>query len=300
MAWRALELSVKPPFNYELSLEATPPLPPFERLGSELRRCVWLRGEPIPIKLRVNGSVEEPSAELQVPSWLNDELAEEALRLASWMTCADLSLEEAYRDAERAGLRRLVEELRGLKPWLCPDPWEGLAASIVFQQVSLRAAYAMLTSFVQRLGRCVEVEGERFSAFPRPLDVVAAGLEALKACKLSEAKSTYISDIARLVVDGGLDLEGLHRQPTSQVLSELMRLKGVGEWTAELASLISYGRWEVVPAADLGLRKAMAKLLSLNRLLSVEEVRRLTEPWGRWRGLLSYYVLIAYERGLLS
>jgi len=300
MAWRSLRLGVKPPFNHGLSLEATPPPPPFKKMGAELRRCIWLRGSLVPIKLRMSGSVEEPVVELKVPAWLSSQLVEEALRLASWMTCADLSLDEAYREAERAGLGWLVEELRGLKPWLCPSPWEGLASSIVLQQVSLKAAYAMLASLVQRLGRHVELEGELFSAFPTPLDVATAGLEALKACKLSTAKSSYISGIARLIVSGGLNLEELHQYPTPQLLSRLRELKGVGEWTAELSSLISYGRWEVVPAADLGLRKALAKLLNLDRPASVEEVRRLTKPWGRWRGLLSYYVLIAYERGLLS
>ncbi|RLF13407.1 MAG: hypothetical protein DRJ97_08130, partial [Thermoprotei archaeon] len=169
-AWRSVELHVEPPFNYRLSLEATPPLPPLKASGGLLQRCLILEGVAVPVRLRFEGGIEDPRADLLTPSWVGEYLVEEALRRAMWMTCAELRLEEAYRAADsNPRLARLVEELRGLKPWLAPEPWEGLASSVVFQQVSLRAAYAMLSSLVQRLGTSIEVEGEVFKAFPTPL-----------------------------------------------------------------------------------------------------------------------------------
>jgi DNA-3-methyladenine glycosylase II len=301
VAWRKLELNVEPPFNYKLSLEATPPLPPLEVRGSLIQRSLNVGGAPIPVKLSVEGGTESPRAALLTPSWVDEELAEAAAARAEWMICAKLRLEDAYRSAARdAKLRRLVEELRGLKPWLSPDPWEGLATSIVFQQVSLKAAYAMLLSLVERLGRSVEVGGEAFKSFPTPSAVASASIDELRACKLSRAKASYIHEVAELIEDGSLNLEGLAKLPTPHLIARLKELRGVGDWTAELASLISYARWEVVPAADLGIRRALAELFNLPSPPSPSRVRELTEPWGPWRGLTAYYALIAYERGLLG
>ncbi|MCX8205037.1 MAG: hypothetical protein N3H31_05250 [Candidatus Nezhaarchaeota archaeon] len=301
MTWRTVELSVEAPFNYELSLKATPPPPPFELAGLELRRCLCVSGEHVPIRLRVGGCVDEPSAYLQVPSRLSDRLVDEAARRAEWFMCAKLRLEEVYRSIPGgAGLERLVRELRGLKLWLAPDPWEGLVASITLQQVSLRAAYAMLSSLAQRLGPSVEVEGKVFRSLPPPPRVLEAGLDALRECKLSRAKSAYIVGAARLIASGQLDLGELFSYPTSRLVERLREIRGVGGWTAEVMAIASYGRWEVVPAADLGLRKAVAKLIGSPEPLPPSLVREVCRPWGSWRGLLAYYVLIAYERGLLS
>lgn len=301
MAWRKLELSVEPPFNFKLSLEATPPLPPLEVRGSLLQRGLSVEGASIPIKLSVEGGVEAPEAVLLTPSWVDEELAEAAAKQAEWMICAKLRLEDAYRSAAQdAKLRRLVEELRGLKPWLSPDPWEGLATSIVLQQVSLKAAYAMLSSLVERLGRTIKVGGESFKSFPTPSAVASASIDELRACKLSRAKASCLYELAKLIEEGSLNLESLAKLPTPQLLARLKELKGVGDWTAEVTSLLSYARWEVVPAADLGLRRALAELFSLPSLPPPSRVRELTEPWGAWRGLMAYYALIAYEKGLLK
>ncbi|MEM4699734.1 MAG: hypothetical protein QXT74_02130 [Candidatus Nezhaarchaeales archaeon] len=300
-AWRAVELSVEPPFDYRLSMQATPPPPPLEASGEELRRCLQIDGEPVPVRLRLSGSVEEPSALLYAPAALGSRLVDEAARRIERLICARLSLEGAYRSAEAdPGLRRLVRGLRGLKPWLAPDPWEGLVTSIAFQQVSLRAAYSMLSSLAQRLGASVEAGGAVFRSLPSPREVLAAGQGALRECKLSRAKSSCIANAARMVVEGELDLEGLSSRPTREILGRLMEIRGVGEWTAELTAIISYGRWEVVPASDLGLRKAVARLTGSPTLPPPREVRRLCEPWGPWRGLLAYYVLVAYEMGQLG
>ncbi len=297
--WRALEQSLKPPYDFHLSFKATPPPPPFILERGVLRRCFEVNGDLIPVKIEPVGDVEEPGVMIYLPPDIDSKAEEIALSKVVDFLCGDVELNSVYEVMEDSPiLRRMAKVLRGLKPWSTPTVWEGLVDSIIFQQVSLRAAFAMMKELTERLGERVLMEGELFYGFPQPLKVASLNLAEIKACKLSWNKARYVKEAASKVMEGSFNLEGLKEEPTETALRRLGALKGVGRWTAELVALIALRRWEVIPADDLGVRRAFAKLFLNSTDTTAEEVRRIAKPWGRWRGLIGYYVLVSYEMGI--
>ena len=84
------------------------------------------------------------------------------------------------------------------------------------------------------------------------------------------------------------------------IITELVKLKGVGRWTAELAILRGMHRLDAFPADDLGLRRSIAQRYQRGGKISAEEARKIAEQWGEWKGLAAYYLLIADQMSTLT
>jgi len=70
-------------------------------------------------------------------------------------------------------------------------------------------------------------------------------------------------------------------------------LKGIGVWTAELTMLRSMQKWDAFPADDLGLRRTIANYYRNGKKIASTEARKIAEPWGEWKGLAAYYLVVA-------
>ena len=85
----------------------------------------------------------------------------------------------------------------------------------------------------------------------------------MRAAGLSGQKTEYLYDLAAHVIDGRLELDRLHRMPDEEVIEELIAVKGIGRWTAQMFLMFALGRLDVFPVDDLGLRAAMRELYRL-------------------------------------
>jgi 3-methyladenine DNA glycosylase/8-oxoguanine DNA glycosylase len=151
--------------------------------------------------------------------------------------------------ASQPVLAELVPRLAGFRPPLSPDPFESLVTSITAQQVSLRAASAIRSRFVERLG----VRHGAVYAFPTR-DRVAAATEAeLVTSGFSRRKAEYVVGLAR----SDLELDGLAALPDEEVRARLVAVRGLGPWTAEWFLARHLARPRAWPAGDLALRKAV-------------------------------------------
>jgi DNA-3-methyladenine glycosylase II len=146
----------------------------------------------------------------------------------------------------------LVQRLRGFRPPLTPEPFEALVSSITAQQVSLFAAFAIRSRFVERFGERVG----RVHAFPSRERVARAAEEELVAVGFTRRKAEYAVAFAR----GDTDLDALARLDDDEVRAQITSLRGLGPWTAEWFLARHLARPRAWPAGDLALRKAAKSL----------------------------------------
>src|SRR5262245_49256841 len=146
-------------------------------------------------------------------------------------------------------LARIVPELRGLRPPLAPDPFESLVTSITAQQVSLHAAFAVRSRFVERFG----VRAGRVWSFPARDRIALADESELLTLGFSRRKAEYAVGLAR----ADIDLDALTLLPDDEVKAQLVALRGIGEWTAEWFLARHLARPRAWPVGDVGLRKAV-------------------------------------------
>jgi DNA-3-methyladenine glycosylase II len=154
------------------------------------------------------------------------------------------------------------------------DHYGALIRAIVGQQVSTRAARAMWGRLTERFG----------GRAPLPEEVLADDPEELRAAAgLSRAKVSYLRSLAEHVVDGSLELDRLDALEDAEVVRELVAVKGIGRWSAEIFLIFRLGRPDVLPSGDLGIRRAVQIRYGMEELPAPSEVDRIGEPWRPYR-----------------
>ncbi|ASI98969.1 DNA-3-methyladenine glycosylase family protein [Thermococcus celer] len=212
--------------------------------------------------------------------------AEEKLRFVLGL---DTDLDSFYAEISDSPFAFLADEFRGLTPPASPTPYQALVETIAQQQVNFDFAQRTIANLVRLAGKPV---GD-LHAFPSPERIASLDGEELKKTKLGY-RAGYIKSLTELYLSKKLNLE-LRDLEAEEAIKYLTKFRGIGRWSAEL--FLAYGlRKNVYPAGDLGLRRGIAKILG-RRLKEVKErdVREVIEPYGKWKGLLAFYVL-CYDR----
>jgi DNA-3-methyladenine glycosylase II len=193
----------------------------------------------------------------------------------------DFDLPPFYEFAQRDPvLARTVEAFEGFRPPLAPDPFEALVSSITAQQVSLHAAFAVRSRFVDRYGET----GEHAVAFPTRERVAEATEDELMLVGFSRRKAEYVLGLARAAID----FAALAELPDDEVKTTLTALRGLGEWSADWFLARYLGRPHAWPAGDLGLRKAV-----LGFYPDVTDVRAAGVRFHPFENLSAHYLLAA-------
>jgi DNA-3-methyladenine glycosylase II len=153
------------------------------------------------------------------------------------------------------------------------DPgYETLLRTIVGQQVSVAAAASIWNKLAAGLG---DLTG--------PTVVAAASDEALRAAGLSRQKASYARSLAEAVTSGGLDLHALPVDD-EEAIAQLVQIKGIGRWSAEIYLLFAEGRADVWPAGDLAVQIEIGRIMGLAERPSEKLTRELAERWRPHRG----------------
>lgn len=150
--------------------------------------------------------------------------------------------------------------------------YERLCRAIVGQQLSVKAAATIWGRFEELLGE----------AGLHPEVVLELAHDEMRGVGLSNAKARYVHGLADAVVNKEIELEKLVEMENEAVVSELIKLKGIGQWTAEMFLMFTLGREDVFSVGDLGLRRAMEKLYGLENP-SDGELVRMAEKWSPYR-----------------
>ncbi len=174
------------------------------------------------------------------------------------------------RDAD---LARVVKTLGEPPIWIRPAGFSTLIHIILEQQVSISSALAAFERLRLRLG---EITPDGF---------LALSDEELRAIGFSRQKTLYTKNLATAIVTGELDLNALENLPDELVKAELIKLKGIGRWTADIYLLMCLRRTDAFPVGDLGVIVGAQKLKQLKTRPTSEELETMAEAWKPWRAI---------------
>ncbi len=159
--------------------------------------------------------------------------------------------------------------------------FQSLVRSIIYQQVTGKAAAAIMARFVALY------PGE---AFPSPQMVRKTPTETLRSAGLSGQKAAYIHDLAEKCTDGTIDEALLPTMTNDEVIEHLVRVKGIGEWTAHMFLITTLERLDVLPVGDLGIQKGFKALYKLRQLPTPKKMEQLAKPWRSYASVASWYL----------
>ena len=197
------------------------------------------------------------------------------------------------RSAEIPWLANLAKELRGVKPPRYATLWEACAHSIVFQQISIHAAGAIMRRTVEVIG--VPSKQMAAIAFPTPEALLDASDELLRSAGLSQNKIMHLRSAANAILNGEIDEAEIETLPTPEAVDRLIKVRGIGRWSAAVIMLRGLGRLDTFPMKDSGVARTI-KLLSGNPDVDLEGV---LETLGPTRGMLYYHLLLGRIRNLV-
>ena len=161
--------------------------------------------------------------------------------------------------------------------------FETLVDAIISQQISVKAADAIM-------GRLRKVALGESVGLITPEMLLPLDTDALRAAGLSPQKIRYIRDLTERVSSGQLDLALLSELDDEAVITELVKVKGIGRWTAEMMLIFSFGRPDVLPVDDLGLLEGVREAYSLETRPTPKEMRERGEIWRPYRTFATWYM----------
>jgi len=161
------------------------------------------------------------------------------------------------------------------------DAFEALCLSIASQQLSIKAAATIFGRF------CDLFPPNRK---PTPERVMTLTDDEIRAVGFSRPKVGFIKDLAAHVLEGKLDLKGLKKDPDDEVVRQLVAVKGIGRWTAEIFLMFRLGRMDVLPADDLGLINAAHRAYNLRKRPDAKRLRKMGEAWRPYRSVAAWYL----------
>ena len=158
------------------------------------------------------------------------------------------------------------------------EPFHTLARAIVGQQISVKAAQSVWN-------RVLDV-----APGMTPSEVLAVARPRLRACGLSDRKTEYIADLARHFAAGAVHPHRWPQMDDEAVIAELVAVRGIGRWTAEMFLMFNLLRPDVYPLGDLGLLRAVRLTYFRGRKVPVSRIRKLGEQWAPWRSVATWYL----------
>jgi DNA-3-methyladenine glycosylase II len=163
------------------------------------------------------------------------------------------------------------------EPRISEPGYQTLLRAIVGQQVSVASAASLWAKLTAAVGDP-----------PHPEVLLAASDEILRSAGLSRQKASYARSLAEEVVSGRLDFAGLPADD-EEAIAELVRVKGIGRWTAEVYLLFAEGRTDIWPAGDLAVQIETGRIMGLDAKPTEKRVRELAEAWRPHRGAFAIF-----------
>jgi DNA-3-methyladenine glycosylase II len=181
---------------------------------------------------------------------------------------------------ERLGHIDRAERLRRRSEERPADAYGALLRAIVGQQLSTKAARTIYLRVLDLFD----------GVTPTPEQLLEASEEDLRAAGLSGRKVEYLRDLAAHVISGELELERLEELSDEQAIEEIVAVRGLGQWTAEMFLLFHLERPDVLSGGDLGIRKAVQIEYGLEEMPAPLKVIEIGEAWRPHRSLASLYL----------
>ena len=165
------------------------------------------------------------------------------------------------------------------------DRFGTLVSSIISQQISVAAANTIK-------GRLVEAMAP---GKIEPGSLLKHDVDSLRAIGVSRQKAGYVLELAKTVHGGELKLESIHRKDDEAVIAEMIQVKGIGRWTAQMFLMFSLGRLDVLPVDDLGIKNAIRDQYGLDGVPNAEAIETIAESWRPYATIACWYLWRSLE-----
>ncbi len=227
------------PFDFSLSASifagGDPQIRTYEH--TVFRQVLNILDNPVLTEVFSEGSVDEPV--LRISPHADNPLPESAIKdigniISSIFNIND-DITPFYRAVEGDEVMAvLTHRLRGLKPPTTPTVFEALVDSVIEQQISLKAAHSIENRLIRSVGKSLIIEKNTCYSYPTPHILAHISDSTFRSCGLTIRKGEYIREISQSILPGTLDLDRFKTYPdTESIISEMVKIRGVGRWTAD-------------------------------------------------------------------
>lgn len=193
---------------------------------------------------------------------------------------------------ENEQLWAVVEPLLGLPLYASETVYEALIFVIIEQHISWVNAQKAQRVLVEWGDNSVLHEGEKYYAMPTAQQLANASIDDLRPLKITFKRMQLMIDLSQQVIDGTLDLEGMRDLSNEQMYKELLKIKGIGHWTASVVIARAKGEYAYVPHNDVALQAAVAEYFDVEK--SAEATKTLFESYGEFAGLAAHFTLMKW------
>ncbi len=173
-------------------------------------------------------------------------------------------------------LSRILENAEALELVPKKNICLSLCSSIMSQQLSVKVAQVLYNRFIELLG----------SKDPQPQQITELTYDQLRGIGLSNAKVTYVQNVARFAVEKGMDHSVIDKMENEEVINYLTEIKGVGRWTVEMLLMFTLARPDVFAIDDFGIQQAMIKLYKIdpdNKKEMKQKMLKISSKWSPYR-----------------
>ncbi|HEY8936856.1 MAG TPA: DNA-3-methyladenine glycosylase [Cyclobacteriaceae bacterium] len=187
-------------------------------------------------------------------------------------------------------LKDLVQQFHGYRIIGQPDLFESLVWAVLGQQINLQFAYTLKQRFVESFGEKIIFKDRPYYLFPQPEVVVRLTDEHLLPLQFSRQKSKYTALIAQAFVNGEISKQKLKDLPLTEAKEMLMKIKGVGNWTANYALMKTFRYPDAFPLEDAGVHNAIKNLKKLKTKPTLDQVKRQFKKYKGWEAYATLYL----------
>jgi DNA-3-methyladenine glycosylase II len=290
-------LSPKSPFDFSKSLDflrAFPPMRDDQKIDElSLTRAVCIGGQTVVFDVRSTGTIKSPrlkyilSTDRSLTQGVRDAVVD---RIGFFLSLID-DLEQFYRigygDVDFAPV---LQRLYGLHQVKFLTPFEAACWAVLSQRYPAAAAQRTKQAITQKFGTSLEMNGQRYVAFPEPYRLAYVNEPNLDAIVRNQRKTQFLIGVAKAFAEK--DERFLRTAKYDEVEKWLSQIQGIGEWSSKLILLRGLGRMEKI-AVEKRLLRAASKVYSRGRTLTQSVLDQMAEKYGPWKGYWAYYLRTA-------
>lgn len=254
--------------------------------GGALTKLLKLNGQLVLCRVTLAADALRIEFPLGAPPEAEREMA--ASHIVDWFDL-ETDLRSFYAMAETDPvLSRIVRQYYGLRVMGVPDLFEALVWAIMGQQINLAFAYTVKKRFVENYGESLVYGGQQYWTFPSAETIAVLDVGDLKALQLTGRKAEYILGIASAMANGDLEKGQLLQEGDME--ASLLKIRGIGAWSANYVMMKCLHSQSAFPLADVGLHNALKAQLEMERKPTIDEITELAKNWEGWQAYATFYL----------
>jgi DNA-3-methyladenine glycosylase II len=258
--------------------------------GETLSRAIDLGDRVATISISSTGTASKPALEVSIsgqPTSTEIEIATRQVERIAGTRGNPQPFYDLIQDIPK--LVVLKENFHGLHLTQATSLFETITWAVLGQQISANVAASLRRKITAHYGRVGEIEGQPYALFPRPEDLESANIEDLSALGLSQRKAEYTLGLRDEFGSGRLTESRLEAMDDAEVETEILKLRGIGPWTAHWLLIRGLGREDALPVGDVALQKTLGELVR-GETFSPAELVDYAEQFRPYRSYLTIYL----------